>query len=231
MKSRRRRTAGIFEKVRSRSSPSDGELGATLHRAVRDRVGIRRATKHTRSARFHLARGRGFQRNLRRHRGMRLGVVPRSRHEARSRWRSRAFRAVGRSRCARRQPHENRSPLDGPIVAQRKSRLTNSSQVRRLWRHTRRTISQPTLPQWPLGEIATTIGVWSAGKIAGSRRQLTSVFGEVAGPDTKGTFSHRNQTNGEAPEVGFELNLRYRSHIGGGHQLASNCRDDLELPG
>src|SRR6267154_1647154 len=40
---------------------------------------------------------------------------------------------VGCSRRARQQPHEDRSPVGGPIIAQTKSRLTISSHVHRLW--------------------------------------------------------------------------------------------------
>src|SRR6266700_6952591 len=60
----------------------------------------------------------------RRHRGAHLGVVPRSRHEALSRRRSRALRTVGRGGRARQQPHEDSSAVDAPIGDQAKSRLT-----------------------------------------------------------------------------------------------------------
>src|ERR1700704_735909 len=59
-----------------------------------------------------------------------LGVVPRSRHEALSRRRSRALRVVGRGGRARQQPVENCSAVDGPIITQKESRLTISPILR-----------------------------------------------------------------------------------------------------
>jgi len=49
-----------------------------------------------------------------------LGVVPRSRHEALSRRRSRAFELWVAALCSQ-QPHEDCSPVGGPIIAQTKS--------------------------------------------------------------------------------------------------------------
>src|ERR1700722_15278235 len=62
----------------------------------------------------------------RRHRGTHLGAVPRPRHEALSRRRTRPLRIVGRRRCARQQSHENRGNIDHSIAAQTKSRLTDT---------------------------------------------------------------------------------------------------------
>ena len=62
----------------------------------------------------------------RRHRGTHLGAVPRPRHEALSRRRTRPLRIVGRRRCARQQPHENRGTTDGAVASQTKSCLTDT---------------------------------------------------------------------------------------------------------
>src|ERR1700726_90259 len=62
----------------------------------------------------------------RRHRGTHLGAVPRPRHEALSRRRTRPLRAVGRRRRARQQSHEDRSTA-GATVTQAKSCLIDTT--------------------------------------------------------------------------------------------------------
>ena len=61
----------------------------------------------------------------RRHRGTHLGAVPRPRHEALSRRRTRPLRIVDRRRRACQQPHENRRNADETVVAKAKSGLTD----------------------------------------------------------------------------------------------------------
>ena len=71
----------------------------------------------------------------RRRRGTHLGAVPRPRHEALSRRRTRPLRIVGRRRCACQQPPENRGTTDGSLASQTKSCLTGTQarfpQIRR----------------------------------------------------------------------------------------------------
>ena len=64
----------------------------------------------------------------RRHRGTHLaGAVPRPRHEALSRRRTRTLRIVGqRHGCARQQPHGDRGTTDGSVASQTKSCLTDT---------------------------------------------------------------------------------------------------------
>ena len=60
------------------------------------------------------------------HRGPHLGAVPRPRHKALSRRRTRPLRTVGRRRRDRQQPHENRGTPDGSVASQTKSCLTDA---------------------------------------------------------------------------------------------------------
>jgi hypothetical protein len=76
---------------------------------------------------------------------------------------------MGCSRRARQQPHEDRSPVGGTIIAQTKSRLTVSFKSLRLSRHDiRRTILQPTRRPYRRS-------VKSRQKSAGKCRHQTSV--------------------------------------------------------
>ena len=71
-----------------------------------------------------------------------LGAVKRPRHEALSRRRTRTLRIVGRRRCARQQPHENRGTSVGSVASLTKSCLTDT-QAR--FRHIRRAAAHRVL--------------------------------------------------------------------------------------
>ena len=82
------------------------------------------AREHRGAKRTRAARHSRMVSASRRHRGTHLGAVPRPRHEALSRRRTRPLRIVGWRRCVRQQPHENRGTTDGSLASQTKSCLT-----------------------------------------------------------------------------------------------------------